>query len=83
MIKTAMRIHNDEAQAFQRSPGMIEVRVEDALEVDQALKNAVDRIQPAATRHQVGIMISQTGPGHYIVRAHPEVPYGLTRQSNP
>jgi len=77
-----MRTLNNEVQGFQSSPGMIEVRVENVLEVDKALNNAVNSIQPAAIRHQVGIMITQTGPGHYIVRAHPEVPYGLTRQSS-
>jgi hypothetical protein len=77
-----MRIQNYEIQGFQSSPGMIEVRVEDALQVDQALNSAVVGIQPAAIRHQVGILISRIGPGYYIVRAHPEVPYGLTRQSN-
>lgn len=64
----------------QHSPGMIEVRIEYASETDHALNEAVERVKDAATKHGTGIMITRTGPGTYIVRAHPAVPFGLVRQ---
>jgi hypothetical protein len=63
-----------------QSPGMMEVFVDDAGQVDSALENAVSVVKDAATFHHTGIMITRTGPGGYIVRAHPAVPYGLIRQ---
>ncbi len=61
-------------------PWMIEVQVERAAELDHALAKAVDVVSKAAHEHHTGIMITRTGVGQYIVRAHPEVPFGLTRQ---
>ena len=63
-----------------RFPGMIEVHVERAAELDQALDKAVDIISKAAHEHHTGIMITRIGVGRYVVRAHPDVPFGLTRQ---
>lgn len=62
------------------APGVIEVRVEKATEVDHALGQAIDLVSKAATRHRMGIMVTRVGIGNYIVRAHHEVPYGLVRQ---
>ncbi|MFC7846946.1 hypothetical protein ACFUTU_00560 [Arthrobacter sp. NPDC057388] len=62
------------------TPGMIEVNVSEASDVDQALENAVASVMDAADRHRTGVMITRTGPGRYIVRAHPTVPHGLIRQ---
>ncbi|SKB99257.1 hypothetical protein SAMN05660473_03494 [Arthrobacter sp. 49Tsu3.1M3] len=62
------------------SPGMVEVIVTDSAQVDQALKDGVAKVMEAATRHHTGVMVTRTGPGRYIVRAHPAVPYGLIRQ---
>lgn len=62
------------------SPGMLEVNVKDACEVDEALQKAVSQVTEAAVRHQTGVLVTRVGPGRYIVRAHPAVPYGLTRQ---
>lgn len=59
---------------------MIEVRIDDSSQVDPALDKAVETVKTAATRHRTGIMITRTAPGRYIVRAHPEVPFGLIRQ---
>jgi len=59
---------------------MIEVNVNDSSEVDPALNSAIEAIQGAATRYQTGIMVTRLAPGRYIVRAHPAVPFGLTRQ---
>lgn len=64
------------------SPGMIEVNVNDSSEEDHALNEAIEAIQDAATRHQTGIMVTRLAPGMYIVRAHPAVPFGLTRQQH-
>lgn len=62
------------------SPGMLEVNVRQASEVDEALKKAISQVMEAAARHQTGVLVTRLGPGQYIVRAHPAVPYGLTRQ---
>ena len=59
---------------------MVEISVDDASEVDQAITDAVETVRAAATRHETGIMITRTGPGRYIVRAHPAVPFGLIRE---
>ncbi|MFJ4172238.1 hypothetical protein ACIPY3_22230 [Paenarthrobacter sp. NPDC089714] len=64
------------------SPGAVEVNVTMQSEVDQALEDAILRVQKAAIRHRTGIMVTRTGPGSYIVRAHPAVPYGLIRQQH-
>lgn len=64
------------------SPGMIEVKVDRQSDVDQALEDAIAIVRDAATRHQTGIMITRIGAGRYVVRAHPEVPFGLVRQQH-
>ncbi|MCU1515296.1 MAG: hypothetical protein JWQ75_17 [Pseudarthrobacter sp.] len=63
-----------------RSPGVVEVNVQSAADLDEALDNAIALVTNAAKRHQIGIMVTRTGEGRYVVRAHPEVPYGLIRQ---
>ena len=63
-------------------PGMLEVNVASAAEVDQALEEAISVITEAATHHRVGVLVTRTGPGNYIVRAHPAVPHGLIRQQH-
>lgn len=59
---------------------MVDVRVENTAEVDRELDKAIAAVKDAALRHRTGIMITRTEPGRYIVRAHPEVPFGLIRQ---
>jgi hypothetical protein len=61
---------------------MVDVSVDDASQVDQALNDAVETVKAAVTRHETGIIITRTGPGRYIVRAHPAVPFGLIRQQH-
>lgn len=61
-------------------PGMVQVHVEDSAELDRALDDAIESIKSAANQHRTGIMVTRTGPGRYIVRAHPAVPHGLIRQ---
>jgi len=64
------------------SPGMLEVTVDSAADLDDVLENAIKLIAKSAEHHQVGIMVTRTGLGRYVVRAHPAVPYGLIRQRN-
>ncbi|MFC9354063.1 hypothetical protein [Arthrobacter sp. NPDC057013] len=64
------------------SPGMVDVIVDVASQIDHALNNAVETVKAAAIRHETGIMITRIGPGRYIVRAHPAVPFGLIRQQH-
>jgi hypothetical protein len=66
----------------ERLPGMVEVNVTSAAEVDKALEEAIAVISETATHHRVGILVTRTGAGSYIVRAHPAVPFGLIRQHN-
>lgn len=61
---------------------MVDVGVDNASHIDQALNDAVETIKAAAIRHQTGIMITRLGPGRYVVRAHPAVPFGLIRQQH-
>lgn len=65
---------------WQASPGVVEVRIEDATDADKALEEAVAAVKDSAIRHRTGILVTKTGPGRYSVRAHPGVPFGLTRQ---
>ncbi|CAN7354406.1 hypothetical protein LJR014_002023 [Arthrobacter sp. LjRoot14] len=65
-----------------RLPGMIEVNVIRAQDLDQALEDAIAIVTKTATNHSIGVLVTRTGPGSYVVRAHPAVPYGLIRQQN-
>ncbi|WP_163167986.1 hypothetical protein [Arthrobacter sp. Alg241-R88] len=69
------------AQTY-RSAGIVDVSVDDASQIDHALNNAVETVKAAAIGHRTGIMITRIGPGPYILRAHPEVPFGLIRQQH-
>lgn len=66
----------------ERLPGVLEVNVTTAEEVDNALGEAIAVITKTATHHRVGVLVTRTGAGSYIVRAHPAVPYGLIRQQH-
>lgn len=61
-------------------PGMLEVHVKEASEVDSALEQAIEVVLKAASEHRTGILLTRIDPGRYIVRAHPAVPFGLVRQ---
>jgi hypothetical protein len=61
-------------------PGMLEVSVDSAAEVDLALEKAIAVITETATHHRTGALVTRIGAGSYIVRAHPNVPLGLIRQ---
>jgi hypothetical protein len=66
----------------ERLPGVLEVNVTTAEEVDKALEEAIAVINKSATHHRVGVLVTRTGAGSYLVRAHPAVPYGLIRQQH-
>lgn len=63
------------------TPGMVELTVTEATLLDEALGAAIAQVMEAAIHHRVGVMVTRIGPDRYIVRAHPAVPYGLTRQN--
>jgi hypothetical protein len=63
-------------------PGMLEVHVREASEVDSALEQAIEVVLKAATEHRTGILVTRIDAGTYIVRAHPAVPFGLVRQKH-
>lgn len=62
------------------SAGVVEVKVERASDLDGALNEAATEALKAAIEHKVGILMTRVDVGRYIVQAHPEVPFGLTRQ---
>lgn len=66
----------------ERPPGMVEVNVSTAAELDQALEDAIAVVTEAAVQHHIGILVTRMSAGRYIVRAHPAVPFGLVRQQH-
>lgn len=61
---------------------MVEVNVQSTAEVEPALEEAIAVIRETAAHHRIGILVTRTGAGSYIVRAHPAVPYGLVRRQH-
>lgn len=59
---------------------IVEVKVEGAADLDEALNDAVELMLKAATEQKTGIMVTRMGVGRYVVQAHPEVAVGLIRQ---
>lgn len=66
----------------ERLPGMLEVHVSRPEELDQKLQEAIDVVSRTAAHHHIGVLVTPTGAGRYIVRAHPAVPRGLVRQQS-
>ena len=64
----------------ERLPGMLEVHVSSPEELDQKLQKAIDVVSRSAAHHHMGVLVTPTGAGRYIVRAHPAVPHGLVRE---
>jgi hypothetical protein len=64
----------------ERCTGMVEVRVRDVRDAPRALADALRTVSAAADRYGTGILITDTGGGTYVVRAHPAVPHGLVRE---
>ncbi|MDQ0239508.1 hypothetical protein [Arthrobacter bambusae] len=58
----------------ERLTGMLEVNVSKAEDLDPALEEAIAVITKTAAQHHIGVMVTRTGSGRYIVRAHPAVP---------
>lgn len=84
MNKTAptQRPASQEPDGNKRLRGMVEVNVQNTAEVEPALEEAIAVIRETAAHHRIGILVTRTGAGSYIVRAHPAVPYGLVRQQH-
>lgn len=61
-------------------PGVVEVKIERAMDLDEALQDAVTLVLKVAMEHQTGIMVTRMDVGRYIVQTHPEVPVGLIRE---
>ncbi|QSZ51253.1 hypothetical protein AYX19_21565 (plasmid) [Paenarthrobacter ureafaciens] len=59
---------------------MVEVIVKNASDLNEVLNEAIDFLAPSTMVNRVGVMVTRIGAGHYVVRAHPEVPFGLVRQ---
>lgn len=79
----AMRTGGLQSQAeHSRLPGVLEVNVVSAAEVDQALEEAIAIVMATASHHGTGVLVTRIGVGSYIVRAHPGVPHGLIRQQH-
>ena len=76
------RVASQEPDRNKRLPGVIEVNVQNAAEVDLALDEAIAVIRETAAHHRMGVLVTRTGAGSYIVRAHPGVPCGLVRQQH-
>jgi hypothetical protein len=66
----------------ERLIGMLEVNVTKPEELDKRLQEAINVITRSASHHHVGVLVTRTGVGRYIVRAHPAVPHGLVRQQS-
>lgn len=66
----------------ERLPGMLEVHVSRPEELDRKLQEAIDVVSRTAAHHHIGVLVTPTGAGRYIVRAHPAVPRGLVRQQS-
>lgn len=62
------------------SPGVAEVVVTKAVDLEHALHNAVTLVMETAMERRTGIMMTRLGIGRYIVQVHPEVPVGLIRE---
>ena len=84
MNKTAPthRPVSQETDQNKRLPGVVEVNVHSAAEIDPALEEAIAVVRETAAHHRIGILVTRTGAGSYIVRAHPAVPHGLVRQQH-
>ncbi|TAP39564.1 hypothetical protein [Arthrobacter sp. S39] len=58
--------------------GCLVVAVQTRAELDAALDEAVDLLQPAAITEQVGISVTRLAPGRYEARLNSKVPPGVT-----
>jgi hypothetical protein len=60
------------------APECLRIAVQTRKELDTALDEAVDLLQPAAITKQVGISVTRLAPGRYEARLNSNVPPGLT-----
>ncbi len=60
------------------APDCLVVAVDNRMELDTALDEAVDMLKPAAMAEQVGVSVTRLAPGRYEARLNSDVPPGLT-----
>jgi hypothetical protein len=60
------------------APGCLVLAVKTRGELDAALDEAVDFLQPAAMAEHVGISVTRLAPGRYEARLDSDVPRGVT-----
>jgi hypothetical protein len=59
----------------------VDVRVDNAGQIEDRLNSAVQDLQVKATRLRThGILVTRLNPGHYRVALSDQVPFGLTRE---
>ncbi|KRE64387.1 hypothetical protein [Arthrobacter sp. Soil761] len=58
---------------------MVEVTVKEGAQTGKVLDAAIQRVADAAQRNNIGILVTDLGPEHFIIRAHPVVPAGFVR----
>jgi hypothetical protein len=59
----------------------VDVRVDNAGQVEDRLNSAVQDLQVKATLLRThGILVTRLNPGHYRVALSDQVPFGLTRE---
>jgi hypothetical protein len=80
VTSTAPRPPSQSLGESARLPEVLEVNVTSATEVDPALQKAIATLTVTAEHHRIGILVTRTGPGSYIVRASPAVPPRIIQQ---
>jgi hypothetical protein len=60
------------------APRCLVVAVQNRMELDATLDEAVDLLKPAAMTEQVGISVTRLAPGRYEARLNSDVPPGMT-----
>lgn len=65
---------------MQVVPDFLVVAVQNRMQLDAALDEAVDLLMPAAKNEQVGISVTRLACGRYEARVNREVPSGTTVQ---
>lgn len=65
---------------MQIMPDCLVVAVQNRVELDAALDEAVELLMPAAKNQQGGISITRLASGRYEARVNSEVPFGTTVQ---
>lgn len=61
--------------------GKLEITVDDARKLEQALNDGVERLQAAARKEgKDGILVTRHLPGRFVLELSTEVPFGYTHE---